>query len=133
FVLLALAAALIAAQEAGASGRARVVNHALLAATLPLVLVSNAWVLPLQCLLVAGWFAYRVISGERSCIVPALVGAAVAIGLEYPYLVEFTQQSIGNNIAFRMTAHEDHTPLLGWLLVFWPVVGIMVLGALNPE
>jgi uncharacterized membrane protein len=133
FVLLALAAALIAAQEAGASGRARWVNHALLAATIPLVLVSNAWVLPLQCLLVVGWFAYRALRGERSCIAPGLVGAAVAVGLEYPWLVEFTQQAIGSNVAFRMTAREDHTPLLGWLLTFWPVVGIMILGAFNRD
>jgi uncharacterized membrane protein len=133
FVLLALAAALIAAQETGATGRARTVNHALLAATIPLVLVSNAWVLPLQCLLVVGWFAYRALSGERSCIVPGIVGAAVAVALEYPFLVEFSQQEINSNIAFRMTESQDHTPLLGWIMTFWPVAGIMVLGAFNRD
>jgi hypothetical protein len=133
FVLLALAAALIAAQETGASGRSRSVNSALLAATLPIALVSNAWILPLQCLLVLGWFAYRALAGERTCIVPALVGAAVALGLEYPYLVEFTQQAIGSNVSFRMTAPEDHTPWLGWLLTFWPVVGIMLLALFNRD
>jgi Uncharacterized membrane protein (DUF2298) len=133
FVLLALAAALIAAQEAGASGRTRSVNHALLAATVPLVLISNAWVLPLQCLLVGGWFVFRVLRGERTCLVPAVVGAAVALGLEYPYLVEFTQQAISSNIAFKLTAPGDHTPWLGWLLTFWPVVGIMALGPFNRD
>jgi uncharacterized membrane protein len=133
FVLLALAAALIAAQETGASGRTRSVNHALLAATVPLALISNAWILPLQCLLVGGWFAYRAVQGERSSIVPGLVGAAVAVGLEYPYLVEFTQQAIGGNIGIRLTAPGDHTPWLGWLLIFWPVVGIMVLGFFNRD
>jgi hypothetical protein len=133
FVLLALAAALIAAQETGASGRTRKLNCALLASTVPIALISNAWVLPLQFLLVAGWFVYRAICGEKSCIVPGIVGAAVAVGLEYPFLVEFTQQAIGSNVALRMTASDDHTPLLGWILMFWPVVGIMVLGALNKE
>ena len=39
FLLLAFAAALIAAQETGASGRQRALHHALLAATLPLALI----------------------------------------------------------------------------------------------
>jgi uncharacterized membrane protein len=133
FVLLALAAALIAAQETGAAGSARKFNHALLAATIPLALVSNAWVLPLQFLLVGGWFAYRLARGERGCILPALAGAALTTGLEYPYLVEFTQQAIGTNVAFRRVAHEDHTPWIGWLLMFWPVLGILLLGFLNRE
>ena len=54
FLLLALAAALIASQESGASGRRRWVNHALLSATMPVALISNAWIVPLQCLLVGG-------------------------------------------------------------------------------
>jgi hypothetical protein len=74
-----------------------------------------------------------VIRGERGCIVPGLVGAAVATGLEYPYLVEFTQQSNGNNVEFRLTGHDDHTPWLGWLITFWPVLGILILGAFNRE
>jgi len=133
FVLLALAAALIAAQETGASGSARMVNHALLAATVPIALISNAWILPLQCLLVCGWFVYRVLCGEAESLLPGLAGAAVATGLEYPYLVEFTQQAIGNNVAFRLTSREDHTPWLGWLLTFWPVVGILALGLFNRD
>jgi hypothetical protein len=133
FVLLALAAALIAAQETGAAGSVRTVNHALLAATIPIALISNAWILPLQALLVAGWFVYRLIRGERGCLLPGLAGAAVAMGLEYPYLVEFTQQTIGSTVSFRLTRHEDHTPLLGWLLTFWPVLGIMILGPFNRE
>jgi uncharacterized membrane protein len=133
FVLLALAATLIAAQETGASGATRSVNHALMAATVPIALISNAWVLPLQCLLVGGWFVYRFIRGERGCILPGLAGAAVATGLEYPYLVQFTQQAIGSNVAFRWVQSEDHTPWLGWLLVFWPVAGILILGIFNRE
>jgi uncharacterized membrane protein len=133
FVLLALAAALIAAQETGASGRTRTVNHALLAATLPVAFISNAWILPLQCLLVGGWFVYRVVRGERVCLIPGLVGAAIATGLEYPYIVQFTQQAIGSNVAFRWVQHDDHTPWAGWFLTFWPVVGILVLGLFNRE
>ncbi|HMD59825.1 MAG TPA: DUF2298 domain-containing protein, partial [Opitutaceae bacterium] len=122
FLLLALATTLIALQATGANGAQRNLNHALLAATVPIAFISNAWILPLQGLLVGGWFIYRVLCGERGCLVAGLAGAAAAAALEYPYLVEFTQQAIGNNAQMRWTEPENHTPLLGWILTFWPVV-----------
>src|SRR6202142_1344804 len=69
FLLLAFAAALIAAQESGASGRQRAVNHALLAATLPIALVSNAWTLPLQLLLVGGWIIFSAVRGSEAYLI----------------------------------------------------------------
>jgi uncharacterized membrane protein len=133
YLLLALASALIAAQEAGAAGRGRSMNHALLAATVPLSLISDAWVFPLLCILVGGWFAYRMLRLEQGYLVPALAGLAAATVLEYPYLIEFTRQAIGNNAAMGLTQPGDHTPWLGWCLTFWPVAGIMVLGLLDRE
>ncbi len=133
YLLLAFASVLIAAQATGAAGRRRWANHALLAATVPLALISNAWVLPLMCILVGGWFAYRMISGEQGYLVPALVGLAVATALEYPYLLEFTQQTIVHNAAIGVTQPEDRTPWLGWCLTFWPVAGILILGLFNRE
>jgi Uncharacterized membrane protein (DUF2298) len=133
FFLLALAAALIAALETGAPGPRRAVLQALLAATVPITLVSNAWTLPLQCLLAGGWFVYAVIQHEKGCIAAGLAGAAVAAALEYPFLLQFSQQSISRNASIGMTAAIDHTPLLGWLLVFWPVLGILILAPFNRE
>jgi uncharacterized membrane protein len=133
FLLLALAAALIASQESGASGRRRAVNHALLAATMPIALISNAWIVPLQCLLVAGYFIFCSLRGELRCWRPAFAGFAVALALEYPSLLEFTQQAIGDNAALGLTASEDHTPWLAWLIVWWPALGILVLGFLSRE
>jgi len=133
FLLLALAAALIASQESGASGKRRSVNYGILAATMPLALISNAWIVPLQCLLVGGWFACATFRGERSCCRPGLVGLAVALALEYPYLLEFTQQAIGDNASIGVTHGPDHTPWVDWLIAFWPAVGILVLGFFNRE
>ncbi len=133
FLLLAFAVALIAAQETGASGRARAMNHAILAATVPVAFIANAWIVPLQALLVGGWLAYRALRGERSCLIPAVLGAAGATALEYPFLVQFTQQAIGDNASIHMIGRDDHTPLLGWLLTFWPVLGILALGLLNRD
>jgi uncharacterized membrane protein len=133
FLLLAYAAALIAALETGAAGSRRSVLQALLAATVPISLVSNAWILPLQCLLVGGWFTYCVGRGERRSVLAGLSGAAIATALEFPFLLQFTQQAIGSNASIGVTGSADHTPWLGWLLTFWPVVGILVLGAFNRE
>ena len=133
YALLAFTATLIAAQASGAEGRARWINNLLLAATLPITLISNAWVFPLQCVLIGGWFLYRAVCGDRGYLIPGLVGLASATLLEYPYLIEFTQQAIGNNAAISLTESADRTPVLGWLLTFWPVVGIMVLALFNRE
>jgi hypothetical protein len=133
YLLLALAAVLIAAQATGATGRNRWANNALLSATVPVALISNAWVFPLMLILVGGWFAYRLLAGEQGFLVPALVGLAAAAVLEYPYVIEFTQQTISNNAAIGLTRPEDRTPWLGWCLTFWPVVGILILGLFNRE
>jgi hypothetical protein len=133
FLLLAFAAALIAGQAAGAAGRQRSLYDALLAATVPLALIADAWACPVQALLVGSWFIYRALRGEPRCLLAGLAGLGVALALELPYLLQFSQQQIGNNVALRLTAAEDHTPLLGWLMVFWPVVGILALAPLNRE
>jgi uncharacterized membrane protein len=133
YALLAFAAALIAAQAAGTSGRVRTLNNALLAATVPIALISNAWILPLQALLVGGWFLYRALCRDSGFLLPALAGVAAAALLEYPYVIEFAQQPISRNAAISITASADHTPLLGWLMTFWPVAGILVLALFNRE
>jgi uncharacterized membrane protein len=133
YLLLALASTLIAAQATGAVGGRRWMNHALLAATVPLALISDAWVFPLLFILVGGWFAYRLVSLEQGFLIPALAGLAVATVLEYPYLIEFTQQAIMGNAAMGLTQPEDRTPWLGWCLTFWPVAGILLLGLFGRE
>jgi hypothetical protein len=135
YVLLAYATSLIAAQAMGtaAAGGWRSLNHGLLAATVPIALISNAWVFPLQGLLVGGWFLYRGVTHDRGYLIPALAGLAAATILEYPYLIEFTQQTIGNNASIGLTGADDRTPWLGWILTFWPVVGIVILALFSRE
>jgi hypothetical protein len=133
YLLLTLASALIAAQATGAAGARRWMNHALLASTVPLALISDAWVFPLLFILVGGWFAYRLISLEQGFLIPALAGVAAVTVLEYPYLIEFTQQAIMGNAAMSLTQPENRTPWLGWCLTFWPVAGILLLGLLGRE
>jgi hypothetical protein len=133
FLLLAFAATLIAALETGKTESRRGLFQAMLAATVPVALISNAWILPLQCLLVGGWFVFAYFRGERRCVLAGIAGAAAATALEYPFLLQFTQQAIGSNASIGMTASTDHTPWLGWLIMFWPVLGILILGIFNRD
>lgn len=133
YVLLALATTLIASLGGEADARRRVIYHALLGATVPLALISDAWVFPLQFVLVGGWFVYRAVSGDRGYLVPGLVGAGAAIALEYPYLIEFMQQAYSNNVPFHLTVSTNPTPWLGWIMTFWPVAAIMLLSLFNRD
>ena len=107
--------------------------HALLAATVPLSLIGNTWVFPLQTALVAGWFIYRAISGERDHWLAGLFGAGAASALAYPFLVGFLQQPAAHTTALRLTRAGQHATPVEWLSVFWPLVLLMALAFWNRE
>lgn len=132
-LLLALACLIIAVLETDSGAIARRPLHAVLAATVPVTLIANAWVYPLQVLLVGGWFVYRAFRRERSCLLPGALGVAAAAILVYPHLRNFALGTSAKYAAIRLVESVDHTPLLGWLMIFWPVAGILVLSVLNRE
>jgi uncharacterized membrane protein len=133
FLLLAFASLLIVTQETEQTDLGRNARHALLGACIPIAFISDLWIFPLLALLVGGWFLFRFFRGEHKAWLYGLGGAAVAVVLEYPYLVNFTQQAIGNNASLHLTDAVDRTPWVGWLVIFWPVVGILVLSIFNKE
>jgi len=132
-LLLVLACLLIATLETDDGTRRRRLLHALLAATVPLALVANTWIFPLQAMLVGGWFVYRTLRRERTWFWPAALGAATVAFLIFPYLRDFAQATSAKYASIRPVETEDRTPWLGWLLTFWPVVGLLVLSFWNRE
>lgn len=132
FLILAFTALLIAGLEEEADRRRRGTLAALLAATVPVMLISNSWVFPLQALVVVGWFAYRAALGDRRDWAAGLVGAGIATALAYPFLARFMEQSLAHSVDLRFTRPQDHS-WLGWALVFWPVLGLAILGLWNKE
>lgn len=128
YFLLLLALALIAAIETRAVGPH---GQALLAATVPVVLVTNAWVFPLQGLLVLGWIGYRY--GQRHPPAWSWVfgGGLLALALLYPFLSGFAVNAPGAPI--RLTAPTDHTPLHQFIGQHWPLLVLIVLGLFAPS
>ncbi|GHD67819.1 DUF2298 domain-containing protein [Jeongeupia chitinilytica] len=140
FFLLLLALALMAMVETGSGSRR--INTALIGLTVPVTIATNAWVFPLQALLVAGWAAWRhrrpLASGAPAdppadvptapgTDWPALVaGGTVAFLLLYPFLAGFASKSLSTPI--RLVAAMDHTPLLQYLTLQWPLLLLIALG-----
>lgn len=101
--------------------------EALLGATVPLAILCNAWVFPLQAALVGGWKLWDwrmrgrgdplpMLGGAVGCIIllmPALAGLAAETGYAEPALVEA----------------DARTPIVQFLLMHWP---LLVLAAAIP-
>jgi hypothetical protein len=127
YFLLLLALALIGAIEARAVGR---MGQAVLAATLPVVMVTNTWVFPLQGLLIMGWIAYRYWQKNPPDWVWLVGGGLAALALVYPFLSDFALNA--QNTPIRLTAAADHTPLDRFIGQHWPLLVLMLLALLNP-
>jgi hypothetical protein len=133
FVILTFSLLVIAALDGERTPRQRAILHALLASTIPLSLIGNTWVFPLQTALVVGWFIYRAFSGERAHWLAGAFGAGAASALAYPFLVGFLQQPAAHTTVLRLTRAGQHATVVEWLSVFWPVVCLMALAPWNRE
>ena len=128
FLLLSFGVLLVARLEGDAPPRARAWYFAMLAATVPLSLVGNVWIAPLQLLLVAGTFGYRAWRSDKGWLLPCLCGGLIAAGLCAPHLIAFVTQPIAHQSALKFTAWTERTPFGQWVLMFWPALGVIVLG-----
>jgi uncharacterized membrane protein len=123
FFLLMLALALIAALEKERTNR---LYQGLLALTVPAVMITNTWLLPLQALLVAAWAAYRHSMQSPPDWRALLAGGALGFALIFPYLTHFAQQASASPI--RWTEWQDHTPLAQFIALQWPLILVTALG-----
>jgi len=87
--------------------------------TLPLVLVTNTWIFPLQCGLLCTWLIFRRKSlGDEW---PALLaGALSGFALIYPFLTYFAAGSLATPIA--LVKAGDHSPVAYFLALHWPML-----------
>ena len=133
FLVMAFSLLVVATLGSEGTPQRRGLLVALLAATIPLSLIGDTWVFPLQLVLVLGWFSYRAFSGDRDHWIPGLFGAGAATGLAYPFLADFLRHPAAHSGAPSLVEPWMHATPLAWLSVFWPVVGLLVLAPLNRE
>lgn len=118
FLMLFLALASIAALQR--SDAARPGLEVLLGLTVPLTLSANAWVLPLQAILVGAWTLWdRGIPRPRDLRFLA-AGAAAGVVLLLPFLVGFAGS--GRPVTLTRVLAGERTPLAQFLIVHWPLL-----------
>ncbi|MGB8339654.1 MAG: DUF2298 domain-containing protein [Burkholderiales bacterium] len=123
FVLLLLALACIAWLEQAPTDKN---TQALLAFTVPLAIVTNAWVFPLQALLVSAWLAMRILQSRLPDWKMLAVGAAIGMALVLPFMSHFAAQT--QSVTLKWIEPQDRVPAMKVLLIIWPLLALAALG-----
>lgn len=127
YLLLMMALALIVALEANAIGN---IGQAALAATIPIVIVTNTWVFPLQTALVLAWIGFRYWDKRPPNWFALIIGGGSALTLLYPFLSEFALHV--QNTPIRFVSMIDHTPWRHFIALHWPLLVLLTLGMIEP-
>jgi hypothetical protein len=92
-----------------------------------LILVTNAWVFPLQCLLLASWLVARYLKADIQW--PALIaGGMASLALIYPFLSYFALNALSTPI--HWVAEGFHSPVNFLLAMHWPLLILLGCGFL---
>ncbi|MBI3776653.1 MAG: hypothetical protein HY273_14120 [Gammaproteobacteria bacterium] len=101
------------------------VLQALFAATVPLTIITNAWVFPLQFALFAAWVIYRYARSAPPSWPAILLGGGATLALSYPFLSQFAPHALSTPITWVLPL--DHTPPIHFIAIHWPVLVLLVL------
>ena len=126
FAVFALAIAAKLKNEQSTS-RARILT-ALLASTGPLVLVSNAWAVPMHTLLVFALLAEHVWRKKEFFWRSFLTGGLATLFLIVPFLLSFTEEP--SQISIRRVLPQHENP---WrtIIYFWPLFIVFAVALKN--
>lgn len=92
-----------------------------------LILITNAWVLPLQAVLLVSWLVARYLKADIHW--PALlVGGMAGLVLIYPFLSYFALNALSTPI--RWVAEGFHSPVSFLLAMHWPLLILLGCGFL---
>ena len=130
YLLLMLALLAIAHIEADYAVGA---SHALLGASVPLILACNTWQFPLQLALAAGYLLLRTFSRKPIAWKAVAGGFTASLLLMEPFLAHFGFASVDARMPIRMVLPAQHTPPILWLLIFFPLVALLALQLLSGE
>lgn len=123
FVLLLLALACIVwLEKKPDDGNAQ----ALLAITIPLAIVTNAWVFPLQVLLALAWILMRVLQQRQPNWKMLFIGLAVGMALILPFMSHFATQT--QSVTLKWLQPQDRAPIVKVFIIIWPLLALAALG-----
>jgi uncharacterized membrane protein len=128
FLLLLLTLACMVAMEKTApqNHTGQRVAQALLGLSVPLSLIVNTWIFPLQGLLVGGWALLRKFKHNSLDWKILLVGAGAGFALIMPFMIGFAGQSA--TPVLRWLEVQDRVPAIKVVLLMWPMFALTALG-----
>jgi len=109
------------------------ISQAVLAATVPIAIISNGWHVVPQLLMIGAWAGFRLGQRRPPDWKYLAAGFLSAIVLVYPFLSGFAFKSLDYHASFRLVNNAEHTPVLLGLIVFWPVLVVVALQLLQSE
>ncbi|GGP26032.1 DUF2298 domain-containing protein [Silvimonas amylolytica] len=128
FFLLFLALALIGWLEAPARreepAAPQRLAQALLAGSVPVMLITNTWIFPFSVLLLLSWIGWRYVQKRPPDWAALVAGGLISALLVYPYLSGLASQAI--NTPIKPVRWMDHTPLLRFVIFLWPMLILLV-------
>jgi uncharacterized membrane protein len=92
----------------------------------PVMMITNTWIFPLQVLLLAVWGLYRYRAQIATDWLAPAAGVVGGFLLIFPFLVYFAAQA--QNTPIRWVDWQDHTPLMHFFAQHWPLLLLFVLG-----
>ncbi|MBI3562533.1 MAG: hypothetical protein HY080_12550 [Gammaproteobacteria bacterium] len=129
FLLLLIALSCIVVLDTAAAGSSSRVLQMILTATVPVTLITNTWVFPLQAVLVCAWVVQRYLAKAPLEWRALLSGAVVSSVLIYPFLTPFATHAL--HTPLRWVTSVDHTPLDRFIAIHWPELVLLLLAAIT--
>jgi uncharacterized membrane protein len=123
FVLLLLALACIVWLEQKPDDK---LAQGLLGLSIPLTLITNAWVFPLQIILVATWMALRYWQRQAPDVKTLAAGVVIGMALILPFLTRFAIQT--PSVTLKWVEAQDRASAAKILIVLWPLLALATLG-----
>ncbi len=124
FLFLLLALAIIARLSGEPAGEKPRLEF-LLGLSVPLTICSNAWVFPLQAILVGTWKLWDIGGAPLRDLRYSIAGVAAGLVLILPFLTGFAVH--GHAIHLTRVPPEEHAPRLQFLIVHWPLILVALL------
>lgn len=122
FTLFLALAAMVALRRSDA---ARPGLEVLLGLSLPLTFCANAWVFPLQAILVGAWTLWEKGVPRLRDLRFLAAGAAAGFILLLPFLVGFAGG--GRPVTLTRVPADERAPLVQFLIVHWPLLAVALL------